>query len=107
MSLAGSCGERDSPMGSSTFSSPGFPTSYPPNLDCRWEIGGMGNLRVNLTIFFLRLELQHDVLRVFDGCCENRSGLLDEFTGPTTPHPLSPIYTLLLYPLTPHSTLFP
>lgn len=36
---------------------------------------------VRLNIESLNLEAFHDVLRVFNGCCEDASTLLREFTG--------------------------
>ena len=75
------CGEKGSSLGRANISSPNFPGSYPPHLDCRWEIGGEEGIRVRLNLFFINLEQNYDVLRVYDGCCGNQSGLVREFTG--------------------------
>ena len=78
---AGSCGERNSPLGHSFLSSPNFPLSYPPHLDCRWLIGGERAIRITIRVFYLNLEPGHDILRVYDGCCEDESRFVRELTG--------------------------
>lgn len=63
------------------MSSPNFPLSYPPNLDCRWEVGGEAGVQIKLHIDFLHLEEHYDTLRVYDGCCGDPTRLHREFTG--------------------------
>lgn len=79
--LSGSCGERNSVFGSSMFSSPNFPHRYPHNINCKWDIGGEPGIQVNITLFNIDTEPFHDVLKVYDGCCEDPWHLLREFTG--------------------------
>ena len=67
--------------GSGKISSPNFPNSYPPNLDCQWEIGGEEGINVKLDISIVQLEQLHDTLKVYDGCCANRFGVVANLTG--------------------------
>lgn len=79
--IPGSCGEKESRFGRFVISSPNFPEPYPPNLDCRWEVGGIRGIRVSIHIDVLNLEPHYDSLRVFDGCCEDMDNLQRQLTG--------------------------
>lgn len=41
----------------------------------------MRGIQVRIHIEYLHLESYHDVLRVFDGCCEDEENMYREFTG--------------------------
>ena len=63
------------------ISSPGYPVSYPPDLDCVWTVTGENGQFVLFDLWDLHLESKYDVLKVYDGSCAFESNLVEEFTG--------------------------
>uniref|UniRef100_A0A669PSM0 CUB domain-containing protein n=1 Tax=Phasianus colchicus TaxID=9054 RepID=A0A669PSM0_PHACC len=56
---------------SGTIQSPFYPSNYPDNADCSWEIQVMNNYRIMLTFGSIRyvncLLCQYDYIEVYDG----------------------------------------
>ena len=81
----GSCGGSGFLLNSSTITSPGYPTNYPPDLNCVWKIAAEEKQFVQFDLFDLHLESKYDVLKVYDGSCpytdDDESDLVEEFTG--------------------------
>ena len=80
-----SCGGNEFFLNSGPITSPGYPTKYPANLSCIWNITTEENQFVQFDLYDLHLEDRHDVLRVYDGSCpsllDNDTDLVVEFTG--------------------------
>ena len=67
-----------------TITSPGYPTKYPADLCCIWNITAEENQFIQFDLYDLHLEDQHDVLKVYDGSCplmDNDTDFVTEFTG--------------------------
>ena len=60
-----------------------FPQAYPNNLHCVWTIIGDNQQNVNITFTYLSLELNYDVIEIYDGFCNNQSNLITKLTGQT------------------------
>uniref|UniRef100_A0A8V0XCP1 Scavenger receptor cysteine-rich domain-containing protein DMBT1 n=1 Tax=Gallus gallus TaxID=9031 RepID=A0A8V0XCP1_CHICK len=54
---------------SGTIQSPFYPSNYPDNADCLWEIQVMNNYRIMLTFGSIRLQggCQYDYIEIYDG----------------------------------------
>uniref|UniRef100_G1NGA2 Scavenger receptor cysteine-rich domain-containing protein DMBT1 n=1 Tax=Meleagris gallopavo TaxID=9103 RepID=G1NGA2_MELGA len=54
---------------SGTIQSPFYPSNYPDNADCLWEIQVMNNYRIMLTFGTIRLQggCQYDYIEIYDG----------------------------------------
>ena len=82
---AGSCGGSQFFLNSGTITSPGYPTNYPADLCCIWNITAEENQFVQFDLYDLHLEDKYDVLKVYDGSCphseDDDTDLVTEFTG--------------------------
>ena len=65
------CGENIFNTTIGSLQSPGFPTSYPNNLNCSYQIRLPQGHKVEITIQSLDVEYgagcQHDVMKIYDG----------------------------------------
>ncbi|CAJ0568946.1 unnamed protein product, partial [Mesorhabditis spiculigera] len=63
---------KDCPAGkytdpSGSLNSPGWPSNYPDNADCYYQVQAQGNYRLNLTLDFFQTEKCCDWLYIHDG----------------------------------------
>ncbi|CAI4229546.1 unnamed protein product [Auanema sp. JU1783] len=67
---------------SGKFSSPGYPSSYKGNSNCRWMIEGPINSRIQLTFDYFETEEKVDIVTVLDGGPQtNSTTVLGIFSG--------------------------
>ncbi|CAD6196234.1 unnamed protein product [Caenorhabditis auriculariae] len=67
---------------SGKISSPNYPNSYEPNLNCRHVIEGPINTRIELTLEHFESEQNFDILSIFDGGpAENSTIVMEQLSG--------------------------
>ncbi|XP_022426555.1 CUB and sushi domain-containing protein 1 [Delphinapterus leucas] len=80
------CGGTLSSMGG-VILSPGFPGTYPSNLDCTWKIALPTGYGAHIQFLNFSTEANHDYLEIQNGPFHT-SPMMGQFSGPDLPAPL-------------------
>ncbi|KAM6977905.1 CUB and sushi domain-containing protein 1-like [Aplochiton taeniatus] len=88
------CGGHIASAVSGRVLSPGYPAPYDNNLHCTWTIEADTGKTVSLHFIVFDTEVDHDILKVWDGPTEGGI-LLREWSGPTLPEDSHSTFNIL------------
>ncbi|KAK3553354.1 hypothetical protein QTP70_002432 [Hemibagrus guttatus] len=88
------CGGHISGATSGRILSPGYPVPYDNNLHCTWSIEADTGKTVSLHFIVFDTEVDHDILKVWDGPAENGI-LLKEWSGSLLPEDTHSTFNIL------------
>ncbi|XP_027021418.2 CUB and sushi domain-containing protein 1 isoform X3 [Tachysurus fulvidraco] len=88
------CGGHISGATSGRILSPGYPAPYDNNLHCTWSIEADTGKTISLHFIVFDTEVDHDILKVWDGPAENGI-LLKEWSGSLLPEDTHSTFNIL------------
>ncbi|XP_060780908.1 CUB and sushi domain-containing protein 1a [Neoarius graeffei] len=88
------CGGHISGATSGRILSPGYPAPYDNNLHCTWSIEADAGKTISLHFIVFDTEVDHDILKVWDGPAENGI-LLKEWSGSLLPEDTHSTFNIL------------
>ncbi|CAG5854549.1 unnamed protein product [Menidia menidia] len=96
-SCVAECGGHISGAVSGRILSPGYPAPYDNNLHCTWTIEADAGKTISLHFIVFDTEVDHDILRVWDGPSGPSDGgiLLKEWSGPALPEDIHSTFNIL------------
>uniref|UniRef100_A0A3P8W7T0 CUB and Sushi multiple domains 1 n=1 Tax=Cynoglossus semilaevis TaxID=244447 RepID=A0A3P8W7T0_CYNSE len=91
------CGGHITGAVSGRILSPGYPAPYDNNLHCSWTIEADTGKTISLHFIVFDTEIDHDILRVWDGPSGPSDGgiLLKEWSGPALPEDIHSTFNIL------------
>ncbi|KAM4592287.1 CUB and sushi domain-containing protein 1-like [Odontesthes bonariensis] len=91
------CGGHITGAVSGRILSPGYPAPYDNNLHCTWTIEADTGKTISLHFIVFDTEVDHDILRVWDGPSGLSDGgiLLKEWSGPALPEDIHSTFNVL------------
>ncbi|KAF7710922.1 hypothetical protein HF521_009794 [Silurus meridionalis] len=93
-SCVAECGGHISGATSGRILSPGYPAPYDNNLHCTWSIEADTGKTISLHFIVFDTEVDHDILKVWDGPAENGI-LLKEWSGSLLPEDTHSTFNIL------------
>ncbi|TSN48501.1 CUB and sushi domain-containing protein 1 [Bagarius yarrelli] len=93
-SCVAECGGHISGATSGRILSPGYPAPYDNNLHCTWSIEADAGKTISLHFIVFDTEVDHDILKVWDGPAENGI-LLKEWSGSLLPEDTHSTFNIL------------